>query len=123
MPDEPFCTELSEEQRALKEREKSSWAQLSQAEKVACKYWAGQAVWQDGRGRHRGVGWEVGVEFSSPFIHRTPMSGASDPGDMRRITWTDRTPRAGVCGQGGMCPRGRRPKRQGGSPGGLSGED
>lgn len=35
MPDEPFCTELSEEQRALKEREKNSWAQLSQAEKVA----------------------------------------------------------------------------------------
>ncbi|XP_059117623.1 cytochrome c oxidase subunit 4 isoform 2, mitochondrial [Peromyscus eremicus] len=35
MPDEPFCTELSEEQRALKEKEKGSWAQLSQAEKVA----------------------------------------------------------------------------------------
>lgn len=40
MPDEPFCTELTEEQRALKEKEKGSWAQLSQAEKVACKYWA-----------------------------------------------------------------------------------
>ncbi|KAH0510386.1 Cytochrome c oxidase subunit 4 isoform 2, mitochondrial [Microtus ochrogaster] len=35
MPDEPFCTELTEEQRALKEKEKGSWAQLSQAEKVA----------------------------------------------------------------------------------------
>lgn len=50
MPDEPFCTELTEEQRALKEKEKGSWAQLSQAEKVACKYWARQAVWLERRG-------------------------------------------------------------------------
>ncbi|XP_066093139.1 cytochrome c oxidase subunit 4 isoform 2, mitochondrial isoform X1 [Saccopteryx bilineata] len=35
MPDEPFCTELNAEQRALKEKEKGSWAQLSHAEKVA----------------------------------------------------------------------------------------
>lgn len=60
MPDEPFCTELSEEQRALKEKEKGSWTQLSQAEKVACKYWARQAGWRKGKeGR--------GVKFDSPF--------------------------------------------------------
>nr|XP_031543797.1 cytochrome c oxidase subunit 4 isoform 2, mitochondrial isoform X2 [Vicugna pacos] len=36
MPDEPFCAELNAEQQALKEKEKGSWTQLSQAEKVAC---------------------------------------------------------------------------------------
>nr|XP_031543796.1 cytochrome c oxidase subunit 4 isoform 2, mitochondrial isoform X1 [Vicugna pacos] len=35
MPDEPFCAELNAEQQALKEKEKGSWTQLSQAEKVA----------------------------------------------------------------------------------------
>ncbi|XP_060252998.1 cytochrome c oxidase subunit 4 isoform 2, mitochondrial isoform X3 [Ovis aries] len=35
MPDEPFCMELNAEQRALKEKEKGSWTQLSHAEKVA----------------------------------------------------------------------------------------
>ncbi|XP_064132000.1 cytochrome c oxidase subunit 4 isoform 2, mitochondrial isoform X2 [Loxodonta africana] len=35
MPDEPFCTELSTEQRALKEKEKGSWTKLTHAEKVA----------------------------------------------------------------------------------------
>ncbi|XP_049725753.1 cytochrome c oxidase subunit 4 isoform 2, mitochondrial [Elephas maximus indicus] len=35
MPDEPFCTELSTEQRALKEKEKGSWTELTHAEKVA----------------------------------------------------------------------------------------
>lgn len=54
MPDEPFCTELSEEQRALKEKEKGSWTQLSQAEKVACKYWAREAGWLERRGRQGG---------------------------------------------------------------------
>lgn len=34
MPDEPFCMELNAEQRALKEKEKGSWNQLSHAEKV-----------------------------------------------------------------------------------------
>lgn len=55
MPDEPFCTELSEEQRALKEKEKGSWTELSQAEKVACKYWARETGWLERRGR-QGVG-------------------------------------------------------------------
>lgn len=54
MPDEPFCTELSEEQRALKEKEKGSWTQLSQAEKVACKYWAREAGWLETGGRWGG---------------------------------------------------------------------
>ncbi|XP_046923642.1 cytochrome c oxidase subunit 4 isoform 2, mitochondrial isoform X2 [Lynx rufus] len=35
MPDEPFCTELNAEQRALKEKEKGSWTQLTHDEKVA----------------------------------------------------------------------------------------
>ncbi|XP_031809986.1 bactericidal permeability-increasing protein isoform X2 [Sarcophilus harrisii] len=35
MPDEPFCSELSPQQRALKEKEKGSWKQLTEAEKVA----------------------------------------------------------------------------------------
>ncbi|XP_006881481.1 PREDICTED: cytochrome c oxidase subunit 4 isoform 2, mitochondrial-like [Elephantulus edwardii] len=35
MPDEPFCTKLTAEQQALKEKEKGSWTQLTHAEKVA----------------------------------------------------------------------------------------
>lgn len=65
MPDEPYCTELNEEQRALKEKEKGSWAQLSQAEKVACKYWARGAGWREGEGRE-------GREFNSPFQFTEP---------------------------------------------------
>ncbi|XP_027723558.1 cytochrome c oxidase subunit 4 isoform 2, mitochondrial-like isoform X2 [Vombatus ursinus] len=35
MPDEPFCSEPSPQQRALKEKEKGPWQQLTDAEKVA----------------------------------------------------------------------------------------
>uniref|UniRef100_A0A5F8HE95 Cytochrome c oxidase subunit 4 n=2 Tax=Monodelphis domestica TaxID=13616 RepID=A0A5F8HE95_MONDO len=35
MPDEPFCSELNPQQRALKEKEKGPWKQLTDAEKVA----------------------------------------------------------------------------------------
>lgn len=68
MPDEPFCTELSEEQRALKEKEKGSWAQLSQAEKVACKYWARWTIRPKRRGKH-GVGVEVQLTLCSLKAH------------------------------------------------------
>lgn len=66
MPDEPYCTELSEEQRALKEKEKGSWAQLSQAEKVACKYWARLAGWRERRGRQGGDEVQFTLLFTEP---------------------------------------------------------
>ena len=48
MPDEPFCTELNAEQRALKEKEKGSWTQLTHDEKVACRYRGeGGAGWRE----------------------------------------------------------------------------
>ena len=51
MPDEPFCTELNAEQRALKEKEKGSWTQLTHDEKVACRYQGeGGAGWRERAG-------------------------------------------------------------------------
>lgn len=69
MPDEPFCTELNEEQRALKEKEKGSWAQLSQAEKVACKYWA---RWTDYQTKEKRKTWGGGGNPTHPLFTEGP---------------------------------------------------
>lgn len=65
MPDEPFCTELNAEQRALKEKEKGSWTQLSHAEKVACRF-------------QGGTGWG---EWAGGGFAKTGPSGSSGTGE------------------------------------------
>lgn len=68
MPDEPFCTELNAEQRALKEKEKGSWTQLTHDEKVACRYRGGG-----------GAGWRERAGGGMTLKRRAPTQDSQKP--------------------------------------------